>query len=122
MIDFKLLTGPELAAIDPDGIPWPFDTFAWCAFEDGKLVGRSAIMNLPVVEGTWVEPTKRNGTLAARLLWKIEDLYRSLGKTHAMAMVREDQPEIQYYMERFGYKREPLVFYSKELKQKEEAA
>lgn len=113
MIEFKLLTGPELNTIDPDGISWPFDTFAWVALEDGKLVGRSAILNLPVIEGTMVVPEKRSSTLARRLIEKVEQLYKSLGKTHSWAMAAN--AEIGDYLERIGYEKVPVTLYSKKL-------
>jgi|SRR5688572_9316479 len=114
-VEFKLLTGPELNLIDPQGVTWPFDTMGIVAFEDGKLVARTAIMNLPVIEGTWVDPEKRNTFLAARLIQKIEQLYVELGKTHAMALVYDEQPEIEGYLKRFGYEKQPVTFHAKEL-------
>lgn len=122
MIEYKLLTAIELNEIDPQGVQWPLDTFGIVALEDGKVVGRTTIMNLPVIEGTWIEESKRGGTLAVRLVQRIEELYKTLGKTHAMALVYNEQPEIAEYLKRFGFEEQPLRFYAKELVAKKEAA
>lgn len=122
MIEYKLLTSIELNECDPQGVVWPLDTFGIVAIEDGKVVGRTTIMNLPVIEGTWIDESKRGGTLAVRLVQRIEELYRTLGKTHAMALVYDEQPEIADYLKRFGFEEQPLRFFAKELVAKKEAA
>lgn len=115
MIEFTLLTGPELRAMDPQGVPWPSDTFGIIATEDGQIIGRSAILNLPVIEGTMVVPDKQGGTLAFRLIQRIEELYRALGKTHAIAMVYDEQPEIGEYLKRIGFEQMPVTLFTKDL-------
>lgn len=120
-IEFTLLTGEELKAVDPQGVQWPWDTFGIIATEDGKVVGRSAIINMPMIEGTMVVPEKQGGTLAYRLIQKIEELYRELGKTHAIAMVYDEQPEVAEYLKRIGFEKMPVVVYSKTLVEAEKA-
>lgn len=116
MIEYKLITGIELNLVDISGKnDWPWDTFAVVAVEDGKVVGQSAILNLPCIEGTTVVEEKRGGSLAFRLIQKVEELYKSLDKPSAVAMVSETTPEVATYMERIGYKRVPVTVYVKEL-------
>lgn len=122
MIEFQLLTGPELRLIDPRQIPWPDDTFGIAAYKDGKVVGITTITNLPVVEGTWLDDSMRGSTLGPRLFAKIEELYRSLGKTHALALSPNKHPEIADYLKRLDFKHMPVSFYQKDLTEKQEVA
>lgn len=122
MIEFQLVTAEQLRAVDPEGISWPDDTFGVVAFEDGKLVGRTAILQLPIVEGTMVVPEKQGSSLAYRLVQKVEEMYLSLGKTHAWAMASLDQPEVSDYLKRVGYTAVPVVLYTKDLIAREKAA
>jgi hypothetical protein len=78
-------------------------------------VGRSAIVQLPHIEGTWVSESRRSSTLAYSLLQKVEQIFKDGGKSHAWAFIKADEPHLQAYMERMGYKRQPVVVYSKEL-------
>lgn len=118
MIEFKLLTAVELNVLDdPQGIKtWPDDTFAVVGFEDGKVVCRAVILNLPCLEGFWIAPEKRNGMVMGELMARIEQLYRSLGKTHMMVM--SDRPEIRDYLKRLGFDDLPVQFHTKSLEEK----
>lgn len=115
MVEFKILMGPEARKIDPDKVQWPDDTIAVFAIDDGKVVGRSTIIQLPHIEGTWVDEAHRGSTLAFRLVQKVESILEKAHKTSAFAFIHETQPEIAGYMERREYKRMPLIVYQKEL-------
>lgn len=114
MIEFKEFTGTDARQIDPQGIAWPDDAVVVYGMEDGAIVCRSSVINLPVIEGTMLADEKQGGTLGVRLVRRIEDLYRQASRTHAMAFAVEGS-EVGGYLERLGYKRQPLEFYAKEL-------
>lgn len=114
-MEFLFLDGEQASQIDPTGITWPADTVVLCAVEGDQVVARSAILNLPVVEGSWVSPEKRGTSLAFRMLREVETIYRATDKTHSMAMAADDQPEVGEYLERVGYERMPVTMYTKKL-------
>jgi N-acetylglutamate synthase-like GNAT family acetyltransferase len=113
--ELRIVTADQLAAFDLNGgTQWPVDTFGVLAIEGGeKVVGQTAILNLPVIEGTIVVDEKKGTTLLYRLIKRVEELYRELGKTHAWAMAAE--PEVEDYLERLGYHKVPVTLYTKEL-------
>ena len=114
-VEFQILMGPEARKIDPDCIKWPDDTIGVFAREGADIVGRSTIVQLPHIEGTWVRNDFRGSTLAFRLVEKIESILKKANKSSAFAFIYDEQPEIASYMERRGYKKMPLAVYQKEL-------
>lgn len=111
--------GEDARNIDPEGIQWPSAQMSApivvFAFEGDRIVGRSAILPVDVIEGTMVVEDKRGTSLAFRLLRRVEELYLQAGRTHAIAFAHNDQPEVGEYLERVGYERSPLTVYSKQL-------
>lgn len=112
----EVLNGTQAREVDIDGIQWPDDSIVVVAKNgDGKIKGRSAIIQLPHIEGTWVEESLRSSTLAYRLVAKIESILKMEKKTYAWAFIEESKPEVIDYMERIGYKKMPFIVMSKEL-------
>lgn len=111
--------GAEARALDPDGIQWPNAQMSApivvFAYEGDRIVGRSAILPVDIIEGTMVAEDKRGTSLAFRLLRRVEELYLQAGRTHAIAFAHDDQPEVGEYLERVGYEKSPLTVYSKQL-------
>ena len=125
MLEFKFLIGPEVAEAElqipaEQRVPWPIDSIIMYAMEDGKIVGRMGVMSIKFIEGTWVDESKRSTSLAFRMMKQMEAVLReSLGSTHAMALVYDEQPEVGDYLARVGFERFPVIVYSKELVEKE---
>lgn len=113
-IEFKTVNGTEARAID-SSLDWPSDAWVVFAIEDGKIVARSSILPMPLVEATFVKPEKRSGTLAFRLFKEVEKLYLEHGKPLAMAMALHSQPEIKEYLTRMGFEEMPLTLFTKNL-------
>jgi N-acetylglutamate synthase-like GNAT family acetyltransferase len=113
--ELRIVTADQLAAFDLNGVAqWPIDTIGVLAIEDDKsVVGQTAIINLPVIEGTIVAEERRGTTLLYRLIKRVEELYRELGKSHSWAMAAS--PEVESYLERLGYQKVPVTLYTKEL-------
>ena len=122
MIEFRWLKGDAAQAIDPDHIRWPADTNVLYVIEDGEIIGRSSILMVPMIEGTFLRIDKRSGTLAARIIREVEKRYLEEGQPAAMAFAPESQPEIAEYLERFGFEEQPLTMYKKNLIAEREAA
>ena len=118
-IEFVEKVGADAQAIDPEGIKWPETkpsaVVVVFAYEGDRIVGRSAILPVDVIEGTMVAEDKRGTSLAFRLLRRVEELYLQAGRTHAIAFAHDDQPEVAEYLERIGYAKSPLTVYSKQL-------
>jgi Predicted acetyltransferase len=114
-IEFRWLDGEAARVLDPDGIEWPGDTRVLYVFENGQLIARSSIMSVPMIEGTWIKPEHRNGTLAVRIIKEVERHYLENGEEAAMAFAPADQPEVAEYLKRLGYEEKPLRFFIKPL-------
>lgn len=113
---FERLNGAEASKIDPDGVQWPNDSIVVVAKNgDEKIKGRSAIIQLPHIEGTWVDESLRGTTLAFRLVAEVEKILKENSRTHAWAFIEESRPEVISYMERIGYKKMPFILMSREL-------
>lgn len=116
MIEYKLITGLELNEIDPQGIAWPLDTFAVVAYEGGKVVGRLAIRNMPVVEGWYVDPDNRDGTISDELVRRVEDVLKTVsGATHAACLSYDNAPSLRRLIHAYGYEDFPVKLHIKEL-------
>jgi N-acetylglutamate synthase-like GNAT family acetyltransferase len=116
-MNIEVLTGAEMRKIpQPDGVEWPEDSLHVVTFgDDGQLLARIGLIAIPHVEGTWVDPSLRGTTTAARMLRRMEDEVRKLGRTHLFAFAHDTQPEVAAYLERFGYTRFPASVWVKEL-------
>jgi ribosomal protein S18 acetylase RimI-like enzyme len=116
-MEIRELTPDEIiAAREIDGVEFPVESVILGAVDDnGKIVGRIALMSLLHIEGTWVDEAHRGGSLAVRLVKKAENLLAANGFTSAIAYVAETQPEIGDYLQRFGYSRLPLAVWQKPL-------
>lgn len=100
----------------PDGIQWPEDSLHVVTFgDDGKMLARVGLVAIPHVEGTWVDPSLRGTTTAARMLKRMEQEVKNLGRSHIFAFAQNSQPEVSEYLERFGYQKYPLTVWAKEL-------
>lgn len=121
-LEFKWVYGEKAREIDPEGIPWPPESHVLFVYEDGRLIGRSSISFMPVIEGTLIEPDKRNGTIATRIMREVEQRYLAFGKAVAMAFIPDEKPEIGTYLERLGFEKMPLTFYKKNLIAEQEKA
>jgi Acetyltransferase (GNAT) family len=114
-IEFKFVTGAEAREIDPQQLPWPDSSAVLYAEQDGEIVGRTASLILPIIEGTWVAESKRGSSLAYRLIKKLEAEACAVGQTQLFAFIMDNQPELHGYMERIGYVKQPLTVWVKAL-------
>jgi hypothetical protein len=126
-LEFKFLVGPEAVEADkqlPAGqrVQWPVDSLVAYAVEDGKIVGRIGAVAIKVVEGTWCAPEKRGTTLPMRLMRQFEAMYSTFLGTAIGAFAPDAKPEISKYLERIGYEKLPVTFYTKTIVEQEKAA
>ena len=104
---------PEEWSLGPEPHAWPPDTIVLGAFSGDALIGRTAIVSLPHIEGTW--SSKENPWTAFRLIKSLEALLKYLGRTHVFSFVLDSQPEIPGYLTRLGYEKQPLSVWVKRL-------
>lgn len=114
-MDWRLLTGAEARQIDPERLSWPDGAEVVYGLVDSLPVARAALVNLPLIEGTWVAPSKRGGRLAIRLMSKVEAVLADKGYPYAVAMQADSDPTIAKYLEFLGYERIPVSLYKKQL-------
>ena len=123
MIEYKLITGEELNKIDPQGACWPIDTFAVVAEEDGKVVGRLALRTFQMLEGWYVDPNDRNGTISDELVRRAEAVLQSIcGATHAMCLSYDEAPGLRRLIRAYGYEDFPVKLHVKKLVEEAKAA
>lgn len=117
MTEIRVLTGDELKDYpQPDGLPYLPNSLWVVAFDrKGTIVGRTGLVSLNHVEGTWVSPEYRHGTLGWRLLKTLEKEAKDLGLKYVLAYSPDAIPEISGYMERMGYKRVEVTTWAKEM-------
>lgn len=116
-MQIEVITGVEMRRIpQPDGVEWPEDSLHVISrSESGGLQARMSLVAMPHIEGTWLADNLRGTTAGARLLIRMEQEVKNLGRTHILAFVLESNPEIADYLERMGYVKYPLFVYAKEL-------
>lgn len=114
-MEFRVLNGTEARAADPQGQEWPDNTEAIIAVEDEKVVGFTAWLFLPHIEGTFVVPEKRHTSLGFRLVRNMEQLLAARNISHSFAYAYDRQPEVSDYLERLGYEKIPVSVWIKPL-------
>lgn len=105
----------ELAGIEEGFIP-PWDNgVVFVARDDaGKIIGRSMILFVPHIEGTWVHPDHRGSTIAYRL---IRAVGKSLAKSGAGMMLAYSQDvKVDDYLKRIGFELLPIKVFRKAVK------
>lgn len=98
---------------EPIDLPSEFAVFA--AFDDKGLAARTSIVMFPHLEGTWVREDLRNGSLGIRLIRMVESGVVETGRTHLWAFTEDSNGVLAGYMERMGYKQQPLKVWVKEV-------
>lgn len=92
----------RLAAVADGIIPPPDDSLVLVAENDaGEIVGRMFLVDVPHIEGTWVSPEARGGTVGARLERQMCRAAAALGLLTTFAFVTE--PAHADYMKRLGW-------------------
>jgi len=110
----EILTPEEWST--PDGIKPPAGSILiGVKDEEGQILARSGIVNLPHIEGTWVTPLRRKSSLGFKMIRTLEHVARRLGKTHIFAFAHDTQPEVSDYLKRLGYEKQPLTVWVKKV-------
>lgn len=94
-------------------IPDPDRSIAVVARNDSKVIGRTFLVSLAHLEGTEIERQWRNGPVLKQLMDGVEIEARAEGLkkifSYAPTLV------VEGYLNRLGYKREPLTVWAKDL-------
>ena len=98
---------------NPGSLELPADSMVIGAFRGHSIVGRTVLLNMLHLEGTWIEPSARNGMVGARLIRTAEKEAKAIGCRTLMAYTAESKHG--EYMARLGYKKIPVEVWGKEL-------
>jgi len=96
----------------PGRLNLPKDALVVGIFKEGKIVGRTTLVNLLHLEGTWVSPEERGGMIGARLVAEAEKEVKEIGCSGLMAYTADKKHG--EYMKRLGYKEVPVQVWGKE--------
>lgn len=103
---------PRLAAVEEGYVPDPNNAVVLVAEEDGEIVGRWFLVVMPHVEGIWIRPDKRGGTLGYRLEKAMCTEAKDAGLERILAFADNDTHVD--YMTRLGWKKLPFTVMTKE--------
>lgn len=115
-MEIKILDNNEydLLKSTPDGeLFTPENSIVIVAVNGNGVEGRTSLMNLIHLEGTWVAEDKRGTTLGYRLEKAAIDKARELGLKYIHTYSPND--EISDVLSRLGWKEVPVKVFAKEL-------
>ena len=116
MIEVTRLNPSEWDLLKEGGegfVPDPDHSIAVVARNDTTIIGRSFLIPLVHVEGTFVEAPWRNGAVLKQLMDGLEVEARAEGLKKLFAYSKTNL--VDSYLERLKYKREAMKLYGKEL-------
>lgn len=117
LIEIRRLEGLEYHKLnqigDDDFIPDPEKSIAIIAENEQKVIGKVLLLAPAHIEGIFIEPAWRNGTVMNRLVAAVELEARAEGITKVMAYAKDT--EMEHYIERLGYRRMPISVWAKGL-------
>jgi hypothetical protein len=87
---------PGQLVLDPDS------SIVAVVIVDGKIKGRMVVLNLPHIEGAWIDPEIRKGLTLARMETLLTKELKKLGAKVALAYAVNK--EMESYIQRLGYK------------------
>lgn len=114
-MELKRLTQDEYRAL-PGAEPLerlPVDSVVVAALSDGQVIGRTVLLNMLHLEGTWVTSSRRNGLVGARLIREAQEQAKEVGASMLLAYTADLKHG--EYMQRLGYKRVPVEVWAKEI-------
>jgi N-acetylglutamate synthase-like GNAT family acetyltransferase len=94
-------------------VPDPKLSWAFVARKDGRIVGRIFILAPAHVEGPYIEPEERRGTIGARLMQILEKEALDIGISKLFAYA--NSPQIEDYLSRLGYIKSAMTVWEKEI-------
>lgn len=102
-----------LTQVEEGVVPDPENSRVVVAIDNDKVVGRAMIVAMPHLEGTWVAPDARGGTVGYRLERAVCEEAREAGLKKLMAFSTD--PKHTQYLQRLGWRAETYTVLSKEL-------
>jgi N-acetylglutamate synthase-like GNAT family acetyltransferase len=78
-----------------------------------EIVARMMLIGVAHIEGTWIKPEVRSGSLLHRLMHRMEQEAKAAGITTLLAYSEND--EVDSYLERLKFSRSPLRIWKKEV-------
>jgi GNAT superfamily N-acetyltransferase len=93
--------------------PDPASSIAVVAQDGNEIIGRIFLVAPAHIEGPYIEEAHRGGTIAKRLVSVAATEARKCGITKLMAY--GFSPELEDYLERLGFKKQPVTVWAKEI-------
>ncbi len=103
----------QLATVQEGYIPDPDNSIVVLAKDKNEIVGRTMLIRPWHIEGTWLKEGKRRGVVGHLMLNKLEQEAKSAGISQLFSYAM--QPEIEGYLERMGYKKQPVTVWTKDI-------
>lgn len=104
----------DLLKVGGEGfVPDPEHSIAVVARNDGGIIARSFLIPLVHIEGTFIEPPWRSGSVLKQLMDGIEVEARAEGLSKLFAYSKTVM--VDSYLERLKYKHEAIKIYGKEI-------
>ena len=104
----------SLLKVDDGYRPDPASSIAIVAKNDKEIVGRMLLLSLAHIEGTWIQPEIRRGSILVKLMREMEKQAKLLGLKTLFAY--SENEEVDDYLMRLGYKKTPLTIFEKEIR------
>jgi N-acetylglutamate synthase-like GNAT family acetyltransferase len=104
---------PQLAAVADGYVPDPKTSVTLVVRDQNGIVGRVFLISPVHVEGPWVRQDLRGSMVAGKLMLEAENVAKRSGIRKMFAYGASE--ELEDYLERLGYKREPLTVWTKEI-------
>lgn len=101
----------RLASVEEGFVP-PADSLALVVENGDQILGRLLLVSVAHMEGVWIKPELRGGTLMRRMTREMEREAAGRGLTKLLAFAK---PDMETYIERLGYRKMPLTVWEKEL-------
>ena len=93
--------------------PSPDSSIVVLALDNEEIVGRTMIVAVAHIEGTWVAPRCRRAFIGKRLISALEQAARDSGLTKLFAYTNTE--ENGAYMKRLGYTKAEIAVWEKNL-------
>ena len=82
--------------------------------QDGdEIVARAFLVSPTHLEGSWIREDRRGGTLAKRMMDRVEQEAKAMGLKKLLVYAMSEQHEM--YLQRLGFSNLPLTLWIKEL-------
>lgn len=103
----------KLRDIQDGYVPDPANSIALVGERNGDIAARMLLIRPWHIEGTWIREDARNGFILAGLMSRMQNEAKARGITNLLSFAPNE--EVEHYLGRLGFKRQPISVWSKEI-------